>query len=380
MLQKHFRSLERAVTSMLKHADTSSCNRNRKPYPISYREAIVTICRQLNSIRATASLVKPSASSICRWMRSIEPRKRAKGLSKITELMVAAIESHVFEHPEARACTIVRFLSERFNIQVSRQLVQTVLSRRLNFSFKRTRKRGPDLCNNLEYKARVSQFVKKLHQAFCDKRLIVSVDESGADQRCRPHYGYAKKGHQAILHHPPVSCPHHVRTSLIMAIASDGSRHHQLTNDKVGGDIFADFILSAPFPPGAILIMDNHNMHDTESVQVALNVKGYIALFTPPYSPEFNPIEMLFGTLKNKFYNFRYSRSFTSVESAFQQLIVASGTPKEIQNYIRHVQEFVASKITMYINEEDCQEVAHNVHNRWKGVRSNRHSEQKGCT
>jgi hypothetical protein len=233
--------------------------------------------------------------------------------------MVAAVESYVFEHPEARAWNVVQFLSESFNIQVSRQLVQVIISTRLNYSFKRTRKIGPDLRDNPEYNVRVRQFVNKLHQTFLEKRLVVSVDESGVDPRCRPQYGYSKKGHQAILYHPPVSCSRHVRTSLIMAIASDGSRHHRLTTDKVGGDIFADFIMSAPFPPGSVLIMDNHTVHDTESVQVALSVKEYTVLFMPPYSPEFNPIEMFFGTLKTSFYKFRYSKSFTTVESVLEE-------------------------------------------------------------
>ena len=30
--------------------------------------------------------------------------------------------------------------------------------------------------------------------------------------------------------------------------------------------------------------------------------KGYVALFVPPYSPEFNPIELVFGVIKNSFY------------------------------------------------------------------------------
>lgn len=141
----------------------------------------------------------------------------------------------------------------------------------------------------------------------------------------------------------------------MMAIASDGSIHHQMTTEKVGGDIFADFIMAAPFPPGSVLIMDNHSMHNTESVQVAIHVKEYVVLFTPPCSPEFNPIEMLFGTLKSNFYKFRYSVSFSSVEDVLEQLIVVHACPPKIQNYIRHVQDFVASKIVLCIpgNEEE---------------------------
>ena len=98
--------------------------------------------------------------TLCRWLKNITPKRRSNGQSKITDFMIAAIESYVFEHPEARAWNVVQFLSDRFNIKVSRQLVQIIISARLNYSFKRTRKRGPDTRHNPVYHARVDQFVR----------------------------------------------------------------------------------------------------------------------------------------------------------------------------------------------------------------------------
>ena len=54
---------------------------------------------------------------------------------------------------------------------------------------------------------------------------------------------------------------------------------------------------AAAMPPAlwATILLDNAAIHKTPSVRAACQDKGYRLLFTPPYSPEFNPIEMVFG-------------------------------------------------------------------------------------
>ena len=140
-------------------------NSRAKMYPVPYRQCVVSICRLLGSIRGTAAIVQPSASSICRWMQEIHPRH---GLSEprsktITDLMLLAIRAFLFEKPTSRAAQVRRFLIEHYDITVSRQLVQIAMSKRLGFTFKRTRKRGPDLSTNPEYIARKREFVRELH-------------------------------------------------------------------------------------------------------------------------------------------------------------------------------------------------------------------------
>jgi len=36
-------------------------------------------------------------------------------------------------------------------------------------------------------------------------------------------------------------------------------------------------------------------------------------MFTPPYSPEFNPIELVFGIIKSRYYKERLLSSFSSI-------------------------------------------------------------------
>jgi transposase len=51
------------------------------------------------------------------------------------------------------------------------------------------------------------------------------------------------------------------------------------------------------------------------------SMKGYGLLFIPPYTPEANPIELIFGVLKNAYYKLRYQPDFESVPLAVQHAL-----------------------------------------------------------
>jgi transposase len=51
-------------------------------------------------------------------------------------------------------------------------------------------------------------------------------------------------------------------------------------------------------PPGTILVMDNASIHHNLGIEELLAVKGIQLEYLPPYSPDYNPIEATFHTLK----------------------------------------------------------------------------------
>lgn len=50
--------------------------------------------------------------------------------------------------------------------------------------------------------------------------------------------------------------------------------------------------------PQSVLIMDNCSIHDKPAIHSTLNYFGAQARFLPPYSPIYNPIEKVFGRVK----------------------------------------------------------------------------------
>ena len=69
----------------------------------------------------------------------------------------------------------------------------------------------------------------------------------------------------------------------------------------INGDWFEAYvarILAPTLQPGDTVIMDNLSSHKRASVREILEAKGARLSFLPPYSPDFNPIEMAFAKLK----------------------------------------------------------------------------------
>ena len=67
-----------------------------------------------------------------------------------------------------------------------------------------------------------------------------------------------------------------------------------------GGD-FLTFIqndLAPKLRPEHKIIMDNLNCHKVEGVAQAITESGAKILYLPTYSPDFNPIEMMWSVLK----------------------------------------------------------------------------------
>jgi transposase len=94
----------------------------------------------------------------------------------------------------------------------------------------------------------------------------------------------------------------HWKTNTFIA----GLRHDQLTapfivDGAMNGDMFVEYIrqeLAPTLSPGDYVIMDNLASHKVKGVKEAIEEKGAILLYLPPYSPEFNPIEQFFAKLK----------------------------------------------------------------------------------
>ena len=69
----------------------------------------------------------------------------------------------------------------------------------------------------------------------------------------------------------------------------------------MNGAAFAAWVEQSPPPtpkPGDIVIRDTFTVHKTAEARGAIEARGAEPRFLPAYSPDFNPIEMLFAKVK----------------------------------------------------------------------------------
>ena len=87
------------------------------------------------------------------------------------------------------------------------------------------------------------------------------------------------------------------------------------------------------------LVMDNLPVHRAKAVREFLRERGVRVIHTPPYSPEFNPIEEAFAKVKGQVRR-RKPRTGEALCRAIRDA-VKSVTPDDATGFINHSEEFL---------------------------------------
>jgi transposase len=75
-----------------------------------------------------------------------------------------------------------------------------------------------------------------------------------------------------------------------------------LVNGPIDGESFQTYVEKVLVPtlrPGDIVIMDNLGSHKGKAVRRLIRAAGDKLIFLPKYSPDLNPIEQVFASLKH---------------------------------------------------------------------------------
>lgn len=94
---------------------------------------------------------------------------------------------------------------------------------------------------------------------------------------------------------------HRKTTTLVAGLRKSGMVAPMVMDGPINGDWFETYVEQLLIPtltPGDVVIMDNLSSHKRRSVREKIEAAGARLLFLPPYSPDFNPIEMAFSKLK----------------------------------------------------------------------------------
>lgn len=134
---------------------------------------------------------------------------------------------------------------------------------------------------------------------------LVFLDECGFALNLYRLYGWAPKGERCVAQVPfnkgknrsvlgAYGFPRPENPTGLWAIAQ-----------RLGawtGETFEEFVghsLLPQLPAGSVLVMDNARIHHRQTLQELVAAAGCRILYLPPYSPDLNPIELLWSWLKD---------------------------------------------------------------------------------
>ena len=130
---------------------------------------------------------------------------------------------------------------------------------------------------------------------------------------------------------------HWKTTTLIAALGIQGMRCATVVDGAVNGDVFEAFVEQVLLPqlqPGDVVILDNLSSHKRACIRQRIEACQAELHYLPPYSPDLNPIEMVFSKIKQTLRTLA-ARTRDELWKAMQSVLDAV-TPDDAQNCFRH--------------------------------------------
>jgi len=130
------------------------------------------------------------------------------------------------------------------------------------------------------------------------KNRLVFVDEAGCQLGMDRRYARAPVGERAHCARPFF---HGDQVNLIGAIGLKTVRCMMTLEGNIDGlafEVFAQDFLAPQLQGGDVVIWDRLPAHRMESIRKIIEATGARVLLLPPYSPDLNPIELMWSKLK----------------------------------------------------------------------------------
>ena len=176
-----------------------------------------------------------------------------------------------------------------------------------------------------------------------DARGYVFIDESGVTTDLLRRYGRSPRGLRLRDYTP---CGHWQTHTVVAACASTAWGATAVFDGPLDNPTFLAYVEQVLLPtlrPGDVVVLDNLAMHKQPEVRAAIEGAGAQLRFLPPYSPDFNPIELAFAKLK-AFLRAARPRSFDQVVELIA-IALDLFAPAECLNFVRHCGYRVATAL-----------------------------------
>ena len=219
------------------------------------RLAFIKLQQSGGRVRHTARLLEVSPSTISRWVRNsswnIRGQRKKRKPNVCTDDMCKRLEC--FYADSKNHGVSLAFFHRRTRIDASLSSLRRCLK-----VICLSRKRLSNKVLGQMQSVKVIEYNDYRNKHVHPGTLVVSIDECNFSEKVLPLYGYSPIGEACKIRCHKGSW---VNRSLVLALASDGSRYHQIKDGSVKRVDFEKFVVDMPFPRGTVLILDNCTIH-----------------------------------------------------------------------------------------------------------------------
>jgi len=240
-------------------------------------------------------------------------RKRKVALQRLEEMLVPVLKDPAQAAMEHWTGVKVHgWLLEQIQAELSYSTVVRYLHD-LDFHLRVPRPWPLPLLDEPERETKRQSFRTQMATLAADPQVELWFgDECGVDGDPRPRRRWVQPGSKPKVPH----LGKHIRRSVVGAVCPQNGEFFSLLFDGVDSAVFQcwldELALSVPPKPGLrrVLVLDNASWHKVKT----LNWHHFEALFLPPYSPDFTPIERLWLRMKADYFADWIARSGAELE------------------------------------------------------------------
>ena len=246
-------------------------------------QKIIRFYHTFGSFRRTAKIFNVSSTSVHRWVhKGYRHNKRKFQLLKLTEQVAFIINNTFTNDPFITIKELKSIIKNKTYIRISDKTLSKYIHH-LHFSKKKVYHKCNKMDKNKEeiYKNKINELRKD------ENNVFIFIDESYFSEKVLPRYGYSKKGKRLQTSYFPSTWK---QKSLLCAVYSNGIIKYNIYDNSINTKIFETFINQLHIQENEFILLDNVAFHRA--------IKNSKFIFTPPYCPQYNPIENCFSIIK----------------------------------------------------------------------------------
>ena len=174
----------------------------------------------------------------------------------------------------------------------------------------------------------------KENQSNLDVNKLVFLDESSLNLGMTRLYGRAPTNERVFDYVPDVRFN---RVSIISTVRLDGTQVPFVFTGTLNARLFTAYLdkfLAPTLSKGDTVLLDNSSVHTAKGAIDPIINAGANVLFIPRYSPDFNPIELLWSKLKS-FLKKAKARTLETLEDAIKEALNYISID-DIQSWFKH--------------------------------------------
>ena len=234
----------------------------------------------------------------------------------LTDEQVAQLVSHIESNLYHTTFEIVLYVNKKFGVRYSRSGMTKLLHEH-GFSYKKPKliPSGIDFQAQEDFIACFEQFMRTKHE--CDP--VVFYDSSHPQYQSHADYGWIKKGEDVLL-------PNHgMRGHVNISGAVDLERADVIVNfpEKVNAESTVKTLMKIEayyYEAKTItVILDNAASHHSSLVRNYVQNSKINLVFLPPYSPNLNLMERVWGVLNRKLIGNSFFETFSDFKASIKK-------------------------------------------------------------